>query len=158
MNDALKTLLTGLLSSKKAAALLVGLVATLLQVPLIQWLDMPQEEAVALATKVSTQIVALIGAYMIGQGVADVNKGKLPKVAGGAAVGALLCAGLLFLPGCSTQSAYVAADRETYEAIAPEYRAYVEADPKLTPKQKGRRERSVESWGGRLTEAESGDK
>lgn len=59
--------------------------------------------------------------------------------------------------GCSISQAYVAADRETYEAIAPDYRARVEADPGLSDDQKARRARAVDSWEARLVEAESAE-
>ena len=46
---------------------------------------------------------------------------------------ALVLAGLP-LPGClGLEAAYVAADRATHEALAPEYRRYVERDRRSTP-------------------------
>lgn len=38
------------------------------------------------------------------------------------------------------------ADRATYEAIGPEYRAYVQADPSLDAAQQQRRVDHVEAW------------
>jgi len=52
---------------------------------------------------------------------------------------------ILFLLGsCVNQSAQ--AELDTYNAIAPEYSAYVEADPALTAEQKQRRLDTVETW------------
>jgi 4-amino-4-deoxy-L-arabinose transferase-like glycosyltransferase len=50
---------------------------------------------------------------------------------------------------------YVAADRATYDAVAPEYRAYVANDPALDAEQRARRERTVEVWRLRLEDAET---
>jgi len=61
---------------------------------------------------------------------------------------------ILAAAGCSPQAMYVASDRLTYEAIAPEYVQYVQGDPYLTPAQKRRRERTVAAWGARLNEGE----
>jgi len=57
---------------------------------------------------------------------------------------------LLWLTGCVVQKDYVAADKATFDAIGPEYRAYVESDPKLDQDQKARRLRTLESWKIRL--------
>jgi hypothetical protein len=66
---------------------------------------------------------------------------------------------LLSAPGCATltapQGPYVASDRATYDAIAPEYRAYVATDPNLNPEQRARRERTLETWRLRLEDAEA---
>ena len=78
--------------------------------------------------------------------------------------GTLLAFLLLLLPthltGCSILTApegtYVAADRATYDAVAPEYRAYVTSDPNLDDEQRARRHRTVETWRVRLESAESG--
>jgi len=49
--------------------------------------------------------------------------------------------------GCVTPAGeYVAADAATYDAVAPEYLEYVDADPKLGPEQKASRRRTVETW------------
>jgi len=56
--------------------------------------------------------------------------------------------------GCNLQKEYVKADRLTYEAIAPEYEAYVAADPKLSIEQKERHLRTVLSWKLRIDKAE----
>jgi hypothetical protein len=45
---------------------------------------------------------------------------------------------------------YVKADRLTYDAIAPEYLRYVDADPGLTQEQKDRRHRTVDTWNLRI--------
>ena len=69
---------------------------------------------------------------------------------------------LLFLPlsqctGCAAlpqpPADYVAADRATYEAVAPEYAAYVEADERLDAEQKARRARTVAAWDARVRAA-----
>jgi hypothetical protein len=50
---------------------------------------------------------------------------------------------------------YVAADRATYQAIAPEYAAYVHADPALDEEQRERRDRTLASWDARIRAASS---
>lgn len=50
--------------------------------------------------------------------------------------------------------AYVAGDRATYDAVAPEYAAYVAADPALAPDQKDRRTRTLQTWRMRVEAAE----
>lgn len=50
--------------------------------------------------------------------------------------------------------AYVQADRATYEAIAPEYRAYVEADEDLDEAQVQRRIDLLSTWEARIRAAE----
>lgn len=68
----------------------------------------------------------------------------------------LLAALPLFLcAGCgSIAKQYVEADRKTYDAIAPEYRKYVEADESLDEDSKKLRLANVASWGYRLEQAE----
>jgi hypothetical protein len=51
---------------------------------------------------------------------------------------------------------YVAADRATYEAVAPEYAAYVHDDPALDDEEKGRRDRTIATWDARVRAAEGG--
>ena len=72
---------------------------------------------------------------------------------------------LLLLPlsqciGCAAlrppAADYVAADRATYEAVAPEYVAYVRADPGLDAEQRDRRARTLATWDARLRAAEAG--
>lgn len=61
----------------------------------------------------------------------------------------------------SPAGAYVAADRATYDAVAPEYAAYVANDAALSDEQRARRERTVQTWRLRLETAEQaagGDK
>ena len=60
---------------------------------------------------------------------------------------ALLCC------GCVSKT-YIAADRATYEAIAPAYAEYVKADANLTLEQIGRRLRTLEAWLKRIEAAE----
>ena len=60
-----------------------------------------------------------------------------------------LLAALMLLSACegiSVADAYVAADKATYEAIAPEYRVYVEADEGLDASSKASRMRLLKSW------------
>jgi len=57
---------------------------------------------------------------------------------------------LLSCGGCVLNKDYVKADQATFDAIAPEYRAYVESDAKLDADQKTRRLRTLESWKVRL--------
>tara|TARA_Y100001938_G_C7823917_1_gene297968 strand:+ start:31 stop:255 length:225 start_codon:yes stop_codon:yes gene_type:complete len=52
--------------------------------------------------------------------------------------------------GISVADAYVAADQATYDVIAPQYRAYVEADESLDAPSKASRMRLVETWKMRL--------
>ncbi len=66
----------------------------------------------------------------------------------------LFLASALLFQGCSLQKAYVKADRQTYEAIAPEYLRYVRADKSLSDAQKRRREAKVRSWDARTSEGE----
>jgi hypothetical protein len=74
----------------------------------------------------------------------------------------LISASVLFACcGCSAlQSlrapggAYVAADRATYEALAPEYAAYVAADPALADDERARRTRTLQTWRMRIEAAE----
>lgn len=70
-------------------------------------------------------------------------------------MGAILL--LLLSAGSCTgpADAYVAADKATFEAVAPAYRAYVTADPALDAEQKARRLAVLESWGLRIRHAES---
>ena len=46
----------------------------------------------------------------------------------------------------SPSAAYVAADRATFQAVAPEYAAYVDADPALAEDERARRGRTIETW------------
>lgn len=62
---------------------------------------------------------------------------------------------LALLGGCgSPTSAYVQADRATFEAVAPEYRAYVTVDGGLDAGQRARRIRTIDTWRLRLESAE----
>jgi hypothetical protein len=62
--------------------------------------------------------------------------------------------------GCSALQVptpdYVAADRATYQAVAPEYAAYVHADPALDQEGRDRRDRTLASWDARLRAVEGG--
>lgn len=59
---------------------------------------------------------------------------------------------LLALGACQapTSRLQYEADQANYEAIAPEYLAYVNADPALDEPQKERRRRTVQDWATRL--------
>lgn len=66
----------------------------------------------------------------------------------------LLACGLL-LASCGTpNAAYIQADRDTLDAIAPEFVIYVMADPLLDQQQKDRRLLTVELWRQRVQAAE----
>lgn len=58
--------------------------------------------------------------------------------------------------GCAPSKAYVEADRLTYEAVAPEYLRYVEADPALSADQRQLRRDNVEAWAIRIRNAGGG--
>ena len=62
--------------------------------------------------------------------------------------------------GCSAlrlpTADYVAADRATYQAVAPEYAAYVHADESLDDEERGRRDRTLETWDARIRSVEEG--
>ncbi len=70
---------------------------------------------------------------------------------------ALAASLLLGATGCTPAGMYVAADRATYEAVAPEYLGYVAADPAMTADQKNRRRRTLETWRLRLEAAEQSE-
>jgi hypothetical protein len=66
------------------------------------------------------------------------------------------CGLALSSSGCGTtlEGAYAQADRATYDAVAPEYAAYVAGDAKLTSEQRERRNRTVEMWRLRVEDEE----
>lgn len=67
-----------------------------------------------------------------------------------------IMAALLLLVTCSCASpadAYVAADRATFDAVAPAHRRYVEADPTLDDAQKARRLAVLATWALRIEHA-----
>jgi len=55
--------------------------------------------------------------------------------------------------GKSPDAAYIAADTATFNAVAPQQAAYVAADPALTPEQRDRRIRTLQTWRFRTTQA-----
>lgn len=65
----------------------------------------------------------------------------------------LLACGLL-AASCAPTHPYTIADRETYNAIAPDFKGYVIADPLLTQEQKDLRLLTVETWRKRIEAAE----
>lgn len=76
----MKKILTTLFSSKKFCALLV----TLLVLLATRKLGLTEAEA----TEVSREIVALVGTFFLGQGIADTGKGKAEAEAAKAPVAA----------------------------------------------------------------------
>lgn len=62
--------------------------------------------------------------------------------------------------GCSVlqvpAASYVAADRATYDAVAPEYAAYVDADDALDQAERARRARTLAAWDARIRAAAAG--
>lgn len=66
------------------------------------------------------------------------------------------CQQLGTILGPSPAATYVAADRATFEAVGPEYAAYVHADPSLDDDERARRDRTVQSWRLRIESAERG--
>jgi len=72
----------------------------------------------------------------------------------------LLSAVLLMAPGCCVttdliRKDYTAADRATYDAVAPAYKAYVNADASLNADEKKTRSRTITTWRLRLEQAET---
>lgn len=66
---------------------------------------------------------------------------------------------VLAVSGCAAtgeviRADYVQADRATYDAIAPEYLKYLQADQELDSEERDRRERTVRTWRLRLEQAE----
>lgn len=59
------------------------------------------------------------------------------------------------LAACTPSHPYTIADRETFDAIAPEYGAYVMADKNLSEDQKKRRAVAVQTWRLRIEAAEA---
>jgi len=70
---------------------------------------------------------------------------------------ATLSLALLLVPGCCLSPGFVPAQRAFYDALAPEYRAYVEADPELTPAEKASRFDLLDAEEAVLREAEAAD-
>lgn len=64
----------------------------------------------------------------------------------------LLC--VAALASCTPTQVYVAADRATYEAIAPAHARYVAADPALDALQRQDRQDLLETWRKRIEAAE----
>lgn len=61
------------------------------------------------------------------------------------------------LCGCAAPASFVAAERATFKAVAPEYLDYVNADPKLDAGQKQSRRDTVQAWDAGLRAWEDGD-
>lgn len=59
----------------------------------------------------------------------------------------------LTIASCGVNGAYVQADSDTFDAIAPDYSAYVMADPSLKAKDKEICLRTVKVWADRIKEA-----
>lgn len=66
----------------------------------------------------------------------------------------LLCVVTVSCLGCAVSESYRKADQATFDAVAPEYRAYVEADPNLNQDQKERRKRTLATWKLRIDKGE----
>lgn len=71
----------------------------------------------------------------------------------------LLSVALLWTAGCCSttdliRADYTAADRATFDAVAPNYLNYVEHDDSLDADEKKRRERTITTWRLRLEQAE----
>jgi len=60
----------------------------------------------------------------------------------------VLCAG-----GCCLNKEYALADKATFDAVAPGYKAYVGNDPNLDADTKARLLRTIESWRIRIAAA-----
>jgi hypothetical protein len=61
----------------------------------------------------------------------------------------------LLLVSCGAAPQYVTADRATFEAVAPEYLKYVDADPALDVSARESRHLTVLTWEMRLKAAEA---
>jgi len=71
----------------------------------------------------------------------------------------ILSIALLSTAGCCAttdliHADYTAADRATYDAVAPKYLQYVQGDQSLDSDEKKRRERTISTWKLRLEQAE----
>ena len=67
---------------------------------------------------------------------------------------------LLMAPGCCVttdliRKDYTAADRATYDAVAPAYGAYIDGDDSLDDDEKKTRKRTIVTWRLRLEQAEA---
>ncbi len=56
--------------------------------------------------------------------------------------------------GCTPQSAYIEADRATFDVLSPMLRGYIEGDDSLDEQQVERRGRLIDTWRIRLEQAE----
>ena len=83
MSEAVKGLLVALLGSKKFAALLIGLLVTLLAYPLTRWAGVDELGAKEIALPIATLVVTQVSAYLVGQGIADHGKEKAKIEVGG---------------------------------------------------------------------------
>ncbi len=69
---------------------------------------------------------------------------------------AAAAAALLVVAGCQGPSdAYVAADRATFDALAPDYIHYVTQDQSLNDDSRNRKLRTIATWQARLRAAEA---
>lgn len=66
---------------------------------------------------------------------------------------------LATMPGCihDPATAYVDADRRTYESVGAEWSVYFESDPKLDDAAKERRRRKLRTWKARIDAGRSVD-
>lgn len=107
-----------------------------------------------LLTIVLPALVAIWGRFAASKRVAPPRPPRMPTGIPPAALSLLgwflwlggIACGMLLLAGCTPGQTYVQADRATYEAVAPEYRTYVESDSTLSLDQQQRRIRTLETW------------
>jgi hypothetical protein len=62
---------------------------------------------------------------------------------------------LACLASCAPSQVYIRAERSIYDAVAPEYRVYVERDVELSDEQRARRVRTLERWNDLIKAAEA---
>jgi hypothetical protein len=71
---------------------------------------------------------------------------------------AAMAAILTMLASCGVSEAYLMADRDTFEAVSPDYVRYVQDDEALTEKDRKIFLRTIKIWEERLEAAEAGAK
>lgn len=132
-----------------------GLVVIVVQVLTILDLD---PAAIADTGEWLTNLVTLAAAGFAIYGRLAATKRVEPPLITETRVSVLLCAVGLMLAlsslACSPTAPYVAADRATYNAIAPEYSRYVEADPTLDTEDRALRQSTLATWDLRIRGAE----
>lgn len=134
---------------------LIGATLSLLKIEVDPaFLDDLREWLLSAATLAGTG-AALYGRLRASRRIAPAQPPPPPTTQPFAPRAACLLAALLLLPpfagGCAALpggagSAAAAADRATYDAVAPEYAAYVAGDPSLDDAQRARRQRTLDAW------------